>query len=276
MPVIQIFQHRVKRNLLLLAGLFLLSGLTIASDYFYANWQGTGFYIEESLLFSSFWICFFPLLNLQFKFLNDSPTLLKTVLTIASLTIVHLFLYPFLVWIGSSLMFGFSFPYWRTFNFGITEHLVKALIIYSIPFPLILYYKKKFKLPPIEEKSTEIINTGASLSSLLITDSHGNKIVVEIKDIAYFSSKSPYVEIHLANKKHLYTTTLKNLEAQINSREFIRIHKSFIVNLNFITSYRSRNNGDYDLILKNEKQLRLSRNYAAAFKKKWQEFHSLN
>lgn len=57
--------------------------------------------------------------------------------------------------------------------------------------------------------------------------------------------------------------------------KFIRIHKSNLVNIDFVESFVSRFNGDYDLTLSNNVTLRISRNYAADFKKAFKQSHHL-
>lgn len=45
--------------------------ITIGIDFVYARFQNSSFYFSESLLFSSFWILFIPLLNIQLKITKE-------------------------------------------------------------------------------------------------------------------------------------------------------------------------------------------------------------
>ena len=65
----------------------------------------------------------------------------------------------------------------------------------------------------------------------------------------------------------MHKTTLGKIQEELQSDQFIRIHKSTIVNIQQIASFRSRQNGDYDIVLKDQTLLRLSRNYASDFKR---------
>lgn len=47
---------------------------------------------------------------------------------------------------------------------------------------------------------------------------------------------------------------------------FKRIHKSTIVNVDYISEFKSRGNGDYDVIMNDGSVLRLSRNYREELK----------
>jgi DNA-binding LytR/AlgR family response regulator len=46
-----------------------------------------------------------------------------------------------------------------------------------------------------------------------------------------------YVEIHTHQDRHVIRMTLAKLEATLNSRQFMRIHRSHIVNLQHITRF---------------------------------------
>lgn len=60
---------------------------------------------------------------------------------------------------------------------------------------------------------------------------------------------------------------------KLDTRTFVRVHKSTIVNLEKVSSFKSRLNGDYDLLLKNGTIVRLSRTYAANFKNEFTGTH---
>lgn len=192
-------------------------------------------------------------------------------MTVASTT-THLIFYPALVWALSACFYDHTFNYWQTFNFGLTEHSIKAVLIYSIPYPFAIFYKNKFpKSQPINEK--EEPKVANYLSAMLVTETNNKKMLIAVKDILYFSANPPYVNIHHTSKKYLHTGTLKSLETQLAPEQFVRIHKSLLMNIQYVASYQSRLNGDYDLTLSDGSLLRLSRNYAAAFKTKFEERH---
>lgn len=57
---------------------------------------------------------------------------------------------------------------------------------------------------------------------------------INLSDILYLEGLSDYVVIHLDGKKHLTLNTLKSFENKLPSRSYVRVHKSYIVNLSFI------------------------------------------
>ncbi len=83
--------------------------------------------------------------------------------------------------------------------------------------------------------------------------------LVRIADIVYIESESEYVRLHLADGTTITTLfRLKNMEASLPAEMFLRVHRSYIVNLRCITGYaRGRvylNNSEYVPVGENYKE----------------------
>ena len=62
--------------------------------------------------------------------------------------------------------------------------------------------------------------------------------LVKVADIVYLESAGEYVRLHLADGTKLVTLfRLKNMENTLHSSQFMRVHRSYIVNLNHISGY---------------------------------------
>lgn len=81
--------------------------------------------------------------------------------------------------------------------------------------------------------------------SKLISISHteGTSIVNQA-DIVYLEADDYLTKFHLVNhKKIIVSKNIKQFEELLDKRLFIRIHKSFIININFIDSYSKQDGG---------------------------------
>lgn len=84
----------------------------------------------------------------------------------------------------------------------------------------------------------------------------GRLIQVPIEDILFFKSAGNYVEIQaLKNQKYLYRISMNALIQQLPPKEFLRIHRSYIVNTRYIQSCTYLNNNEYRIKLKNQQSL---------------------
>ena len=83
--------------------------------------------------------------------------------------------------------------------------------------------------------------------------------LIKVRDIIYIESSGEYVRLHLADGTRIMTLfRIKNIEATLPSELFMRVHRSYIVNLKCITGYaRGRvflNNNEYVPIGENYKE----------------------
>lgn len=101
------------------------------------------------------------------------------------------------------------------------------------------------------------------LSRILIKNSDKN-IFIDVEEINWVESSGNYVKFHLGEGTHMVRGTLKSLEEKLDPLQFIRIHRSSIVNVNMITVIKPWFSGDAKVVLKNGKTLKMSRNYKEA------------
>lgn len=265
-------QNKQNQNTIMVSCLFFLIVATIILDFIYSLFQNSSFFISESLLFSSFWLLFFPLTKLLLKLIQPNK-LWQNICFTALITCFHLSIYPALIWFLSKTFYYHTFPYWQTFNFGITEYAVKSILIYGFVVSFFVYINKSQRRTMLPQEKQTLKQS--FISSIITSDRNNKKIIIDVNEILYFSANSPYVNIFHLSKKYLHTETLKSLETQLDDKQFIRIHKSHIVNSDKIISIQSRKNGDYDVTLIDNTNLRMSRNYVAKFKSNFGKQHHL-
>ena len=79
----------------------------------------------------------------------------------------------------------------------------------------------------------------------------GEKIFIHnVRDILYFKSKDKVVFAHLKNDYYIINYTLDELRQRLNKEQFFRIHRSTIVNLDFVRTIEPFGGGTYLMRLK--------------------------
>ena len=81
----------------------------------------------------------------------------------------------------------------------------------------------------VEEDSPSFI-----LSDCIFVKHHEKMVKIVIKDILYIEAERNYSCIHSKGKDYLLVTTLKNIDMKLPEAHFLRIHRSFIVNISQI------------------------------------------
>jgi two-component system LytT family response regulator len=95
----------------------------------------------------------------------------------------------------------------------------------------------------------------------LVVKSSGRVYFVRIADIDWCEAAGNYVSLHVGAQSHLIRETMSHLEAQLDARQFVRIHRSTIVNVDRIQELRSSFNGEHVVVLRDGSRLTLSRGY---------------
>ncbi len=267
--IYQIIQKKQRLHIVITFCIVLFIFANLVLDFLFTLFRNSSYYISEAILFSvSFWVLFIPLLLGFIKCIESNRSKRLHLVFISTVIAIHQFAYPALVWILSEIFYYHSFSYWQTFSFSLSNYFIITAIIYLVTFAF--FFKRKTQ----EESTTFEVETKEEnfITTIIVADSNNKKVFLQVADILYFSANSPYISIYHSSKKYLHTETLKSLETQLDGKQFVRIHKSHIVNLSKIQSIQSRQNGDYDITLINNSILRLSRSYSKNFKL---NFHQL-
>jgi two-component system LytT family response regulator len=92
---------------------------------------------------------------------------------------------------------------------------------------------------------------------------NGERIsMIRVQDVDWFGIDGNYVTINVGDRASRLRTTLRAIGEQLDARQFIRIHKSVIVNVERIRELQPWFGGDYVAILVDGRKLRVSRKYA--------------
>lgn len=95
----------------------------------------------------------------------------------------------------------------------------------------------------------------------LVVKSGGRVFFLRTDEIDWIEAAGNYVRLHLGDESHLFRETMNRMEARLDSRRFVRIHRSRIVNSERIKELQPWFNGEYVVILRNGTRLTLSRGY---------------
>ena len=95
----------------------------------------------------------------------------------------------------------------------------------------------------------------------LVVKSGGRVFFLRSEDIDWIEAAGNYVRLHLGDESHLFRETMNRMEARLDNRRFVRIHRSRIVNTERIKELQPWFNGEYVVVLRNGTKLPLSRGY---------------
>ena len=84
---------------------------------------------------------------------------------------------------------------------------------------------------------------------------------IRVEDVEWFEAEGNYIVLHQGDGEDRIRSTLTGLEQQLDPDRFVRVHRSVILNLDHLKEVQPWFSGDYLAIMKNGKQIRVSRRY---------------
>ena len=90
---------------------------------------------------------------------------------------------------------------------------------------------------------------------------NGRVVFVKLADIDWIEAADNYVCLHCGRETHVVRETMNELEARLDPAQFLRVHRSSIVNLDRVRELQPWFRGDYRVVLRDGTQLTLTRNH---------------
>ncbi|MEM7766535.1 MAG: LytTR family DNA-binding domain-containing protein [Pseudomonadota bacterium] len=87
---------------------------------------------------------------------------------------------------------------------------------------------------------------------------------VGVEDIEYAEALKDYVTLQTATQSHLLRSTMTRMEALLPPHQFLRVHRSYIVNLDKVAALVSGEKGELTLEMMSGRIARVGRSHAAA------------
>ena len=94
----------------------------------------------------------------------------------------------------------------------------------------------------------------------LMVRSGARVVFVDVQHVDWVAAEGNYVRLHVGDESHLIRETMHAVEARLGSK-FVRIHRSRIVNTDRVQEMRITSSGEYELMLRTGRTLRVSRLY---------------
>jgi two-component system, LytTR family, response regulator len=95
----------------------------------------------------------------------------------------------------------------------------------------------------------------------LAIKSQGEVLFLNVADLDYVEAAGYYACLHVGRQTHIMRRSLAELERDLGEDQFIRIHRSIIVNIERIHALKLQSAGEYEVVLKSDVRLQLSRRF---------------
>ena len=155
----------------------------------------------------------------------------------------------------------------RAFEVNAVDYLLKPIsqarlreALHRVRHELLLHDE----LEVSQNRLLRLLDVGATntkFSRRFVVRDRDKFMIVVTDEIDWIESAANYVELHLGKKVFLLRETMRTLEARLDPNQFVRIHRSTIVNISRIKEITREWTGDFEVMLHDGTKLRMSRSY---------------
>jgi two-component system, LytTR family, response regulator len=116
---------------------------------------------------------------------------------------------------------------------------------------------------PSGEMPPAAIRQSPALDRIVVKGPHRVRLL-PVDQISWIEADGTYVKLHTRDGSvHLHRGLLGSLDAALDERHFVRIHRSAIVNIDVVDELRQDAHGDYSVLLRDRTEVRVGRRFRA-------------
>ena len=97
----------------------------------------------------------------------------------------------------------------------------------------------------------------------LVFKSRGRTVLVPVNEVRWIAAEENYVRICTEKETHMLRGTMMSFERKLDPQMFLRVHRSAIVNLQFVRGVAAGAKGDFAVHLASGHRVAMSRSYHA-------------
>jgi two-component system, LytTR family, response regulator len=159
------------------------------------------------------------------------------------------------------------------FTTAFDEYAIRAFDTHAIDYLLKPFSKDRFdkamqkwleqsadnKSAPDNTALMQAVSESGLPNNRIVVKSNSKIKIIPLHDILYLEAADDYVKIHTAEAQHLKNKTMQYFEQLLDSKQFVRTHRSYIVNVQFITRLEPHEKESYLAILNKGQKIPVSK-----------------
>lgn len=99
----------------------------------------------------------------------------------------------------------------------------------------------------------------ASYPNRVVVHEGSKEVMVRIQEIEWIEAASYYACLHVGKKSYFLRKSMKDIASIFNPNQFVRVHRSAIVNVNWVAEVFRQGNSDGAVVLRNGIRIKMSK-----------------
>ena len=151
----------------------------------------------------------------------------------------------------------------RAFEIHAVDYLLKPFTLERLHSALENARQQLQGPKPPSAREDEAKSNGDRYTQRIVFKSRGRILFLAVSEIRWIGAEENYVRICTQSETHLLRETMSRLEEKLDPQMVLRVHRSSIVNLQFVKEVRTDADGECMVILINGQKIPMSRSYRA-------------
>jgi two-component system, LytTR family, response regulator len=161
------------------------------------------------------------------------------------------------------------------FSTAYDKYALKAFEVHAVDYLLKPYTKERFKiaisridtnLEKLKPLAENLLLNRIDFPERIIVQTAKKLVTIAVKDIVRIEAFGDYSKIFIVGNSFLSNFGISVLEAKLNPKTFLRVHRSSIININNVKEF-SKNSTTFYVVMNNNDQVRVSRGYLENIKR---------
>lgn len=151
----------------------------------------------------------------------------------------------------------------RAFEARALDYLLKPFDVEQVHIAIQRVRAEMFKAP--RSLQTPFLSTDVDIApkdrKRLVVKTGGRVLILETNEVDWVEASGNYVRLHAGSRVHMLREGISRVFSRLDPTQFVRIHRSIIVNIDRIKELHPCNSGEYMVVLKDGRELSCSRSY---------------
>jgi LytTr DNA-binding domain len=167
-----------------------------------------------------------------------------------------------LLWFVAILGERYAFPLtWDRLFYEFSKDIINFAMLSAA----VVAIHQLLKRVPIAAPSAQPPTVNPPPERFAVRKRGGSEVVVEVADIDWIEAAGNYAILHVGGDTFEIRSSLAKLEGELDSRRFVRVHKSHLVNITRVAEVTPWVSGDWRIRMQDGAEVNLSRRYRQRF-----------
>ena len=155
------------------------------------------------------------------------------------------------------------------FTTAYDQYALKAFDLHAVDYLLKPFSRERFEAalhkaaqqvaaqenPPLQQ----LLSQQQQQAQRILLRDRGQTVAIPFEELLYAEAQDDYVVLHTAARSWMKTQTLSELEQQLPAQQFVRVHRSFMLNLQAFDSLQKISKDSHQALLRGGKSVPVSR-----------------